>query len=259
MGTLATWIRRERDPPSGAVDLLQRTKHDDLGLALLRILDVFIVLLVHLRVGCRESRVDILRHQLVLGGLAFLDSSDVSLLNRSVLVERSADKISGIRQVREVRSLNVHGFGFRVLVVAVAPVSRPWRFTTGAGGIHRGRRARSVGLELIGRKVIIQVVHGSSCSRTAGRSPPFVLAVFAIRVGNCKAFLVIRVETVVRIVFLGLVDIIFILVLVIIVISRIVIILVVQVIFILFLKCLLIDLLAKLTDNVLLLKSVGDC
>jgi hypothetical protein len=137
MGTLATWIRRERDPPSGAVDLLQRTKHDDLGLALLRILDVFIVLLVHLRVGCRESRVDILRHQLVLGGLAFLDSSDVSLLNRSVLVERSADKISGIRQVREVRSLNVHSFGFRVLVVAVAPVSRPWRFTTGAGGIHR--------------------------------------------------------------------------------------------------------------------------
>jgi hypothetical protein len=103
------------------------------------------------------------------------------------------------------------------------------------------------------------VVHGSSCSRTAGRSPPFVLAVFAIRVGNCKAFLVIRVETVVRIVFLSLIDIIFILVLVVIVISRIVIILVVQVIFILFLKGLLIDLLAKLTDNVLLLKSVGDC
>jgi hypothetical protein len=105
--------------------------------------------------------------------------------------------------------------------------------------------------------MIIQVVHGSCCSRAAGWSPPFVLAVFAIGVGNRKALFVVRVETVVRIFLLSLVFIIFVVVLIVILISRIVIILVVQVIFVLFCKCLLVDLLAKLTNNVLLLKSVG--
>lgn len=100
------------------------------------------------------------------------------------------------------------------------------------------------------------MVHGSCCSRTAGWGPPLILAVFAIRVGNSKALLVIRVETIVRIVFLSLIFIFLIIVLIVILISRIIIILV-QVIFVLFCKCLLIDLLAKLTDNVLLLKSVG--
>jgi hypothetical protein len=258
MGTLATWVRCERNPPSGAVNLLQRTKHDDLGLAFLRVLDVFIILLVHLGVGCRESRVDILRHQLVLGGLTFLDTSNVSLFDRPVLVQRSADKVGRIRQIREVRSLNVHGFRFRVLVVAVAPVSRPWRLATGAGGIHRGRRARSVGLELIGSKVIVQVVHRSCCSRTARGSPPFVLAVFAVGVGDRKAFLVVRVETIIRVVFLSLVNVLIVLVLVIFI-GRIVVLIIVQIIFVLFLECLLVDLFAKLTDDVLLLKSVGDC
>jgi hypothetical protein len=104
------------------------------------------------------------------------------------------------------------------------------------------------------------VVHRGCCSRATCWSPPFVLAVFALGVGNSKALLVVRVETIVRIVFLNLVDILFIVVLIVIIIfiSRIVIILVVQVIFVFFLKCLLIDLLAKLTDDVLLLKSVGD-
>jgi len=99
MGTLTTWGRCEGSPPFSAdvVNLLQRTKHDDFGLALLWILDIFIVLLVHLRIGCRESRVNILWHQLVLGSLTFLDASDVSLLNRPILVEGSANKIGRIR------------------------------------------------------------------------------------------------------------------------------------------------------------------
>ena len=92
-------------------------------------LDIVVILLVHLGVRCRESWVNILRHQLVLGSLAFLDPSNVSLLDRPVLVQRSANEISGIRQIREVGSLDVHCFRFRVLVVAVAPVSRPGRFT----------------------------------------------------------------------------------------------------------------------------------
>jgi hypothetical protein len=127
MDTLTTRVGCERDPPSGAVNLLQRTKHDNLGLAFLRILDVFIV---HLGVGCRESWVNILRHQLVLGSLTFLDSSNVSLFNRPVLVQSSANEIGRIREVREVGSLNVHSFRFGVLVVAMAPVSRLGRFTT---------------------------------------------------------------------------------------------------------------------------------
>ena len=130
MGTLATRSGRKRDPPSGAVNLLQRTKHDDLGLAFLRVLDVVVILLVHLGVRGRESWVDILRHQLVLGSLTFLDPSNVSLLDRPVFVQRPANEISRIRQIREVGSLDVHGFRFRVLVVVVAPVSRPERFTT---------------------------------------------------------------------------------------------------------------------------------
>jgi hypothetical protein len=52
MGTLTAWVGCERNPPSGAMNLLQRTKHDDLGLAFLRVLDVFVILLVHLGVGC---------------------------------------------------------------------------------------------------------------------------------------------------------------------------------------------------------------
>ena len=102
--------------------------------------------------------------------------------------------------------------------------------------------------------MIIQVVHGSCCSRTAGWGPPLILAVFAIRIGNSKALFVIRVETIVRIVFLRLVFLL--IVLIVILVSRIII-LVVQVIFVLFCKCLLVDLFAKLTDDVLLLKSVG--
>lgn len=135
MGTLASRGGCERSPPLGAVDLLQSAKHDDLGLALLRILDVIIVLLVHLGVGSRESRVNVLRHQLVLGSLTFLDPSNVSLLNRSVFVQSSANKIGRIRQVRKVGSLNVHSLRFGVLVVAVAPLSCLGGLAAGAGRV----------------------------------------------------------------------------------------------------------------------------
>ena len=69
--------------------------------------------------------------------------------------------------------------------------------------------------------MIVQVVHGSCCSRTAGWGPPLILAVFAIRVGNSKALLVIRVETIVRIVFLSLIFIFLIIVIVFLVDSKI--------------------------------------
>jgi len=96
------------------------------------------------------------------------------------------------------------------------------------------------------------MVHGSRGGRTACWSPPFVLAVLTVGIGNSKSLLIVGMETIVRVLFLNFINI----VILVVIIDRII--LIVQVIFVLFLKCLLIDLLAKLTNDVLLLKSVGD-
>lgn len=93
---LAAPARRERGPALITVDLLHVAVHNGFRLALLGILDVLIVLLVHLRVGSWEGRIDVLGQDLVLGSLTFLHASDVSLLKRSVFVQSSADEISGV-------------------------------------------------------------------------------------------------------------------------------------------------------------------
>ena len=108
MHTLAT--RVERWPPLVAtlVDRVHITVHDTFGLALLGILNIFIVLFVHVRVGGRESRVDVLWHWSVLGSFALLHPDNVSLLKWSVLVESTANKVSRVGQVRSARTLDVH-------------------------------------------------------------------------------------------------------------------------------------------------------
>lgn len=108
MHTLATGV--EGWPPLIAT-LVYRVHiavHDGLRLALLGILDVFVVLFIHVRVGCWESRVDILWHWSVLGCFALLHPRNVGLLEWSVLVESTANKICRVGQIWSARSLNVH-------------------------------------------------------------------------------------------------------------------------------------------------------
>lgn len=51
------------------------------------------------------------------------------------------------------------------------------------------------------------MIHRSCCSRAASRGPPLILAVFSIRIGYSEAFFIIRVESVIGIIVLQLVDI----------------------------------------------------
>jgi hypothetical protein len=90
------------------VDRVHIAMHDTLRLTLFGILDVFVVLFVHVRVGCWEGRVDILWHWSVLGSFTLLHPRDVGLLEWSVLIESTAYEISRVGQIRSAGSLNIH-------------------------------------------------------------------------------------------------------------------------------------------------------
>jgi hypothetical protein len=105
---------------------------------------------------------------------------------------------------------------------------------------------------------MVEVIHGSCCSRATSRRPPLILAIFSIRVGYGKAFFVVRVEPIVGIVLqLVGIQIVILVIFVLVLISQVV--GVVQIILIFFLKSFFVDFLAELADDVLLLKCVTDC
>ena len=108
MHTLATGVERCSPLVPTLVDRVHITMHDTLRLTLLGILNVFVVLFIHVRVGGWEGRVDILRHWSMLGGFTLLHPRNVRLLEWSVLVQSTANKIGRVGQVWSARSLNVH-------------------------------------------------------------------------------------------------------------------------------------------------------
>jgi hypothetical protein len=92
--TLATGVERQSPLVAALVDRVHIAVHDSLRVTLLGVFNVFVVLFVHVRVGCGEGRVDILWHWSVLGSFTLLHPCDVGLLERSVLVQSTANKIS---------------------------------------------------------------------------------------------------------------------------------------------------------------------
>lgn len=108
MHTLATGVKGGPPLVATLVDRIHITMHDSIRLALLRVLNVLIVFFVHVGVRCREGWVDILGHWSVLGSFTLLHPRNVSLLEWSVLVKSTANKIGRVGQIGSARSLNVH-------------------------------------------------------------------------------------------------------------------------------------------------------
>lgn len=71
--------------------------HEKRMITLLDIVVVLIVIfLIHIRIGGREGRIDVLRLCLMLGSLSSLKAHDVCLLERTVLVKGAADEVGAV-------------------------------------------------------------------------------------------------------------------------------------------------------------------
>lgn len=94
-------VRRRSTPERAAVmNLIHRAMHHVLFLlTLLRVLKIFVIFFVHLRVRSREGWIDVLWSCLVFGGLDVLHTSDVSLLEPAIFIQGPTHEVSGIGQL----------------------------------------------------------------------------------------------------------------------------------------------------------------
>ena len=76
--------------------------HEVLVFALFRILQVFVIFFVHIRIRCWEGRVNVLRPDLVFSSLFSLQVVEVSLLDGSVFVQSATYEVGGVWQVNGI-------------------------------------------------------------------------------------------------------------------------------------------------------------
>jgi hypothetical protein len=78
---------------------------------MITLLDIFVfiivVFLVHIRIRGREGRVNVLRLCLVLGSLPSLETHNVCLLEGTIFVKRAADKVSAVREIWSLRTVDL--------------------------------------------------------------------------------------------------------------------------------------------------------